>query len=100
MLANVHVVPNPYLFASQYERSTTERVLKFVNLPPQGRIRIFDVAGRFIQELNYTPADLSAGDLAWDLSTREGLELSYGLYVFVLETEDGKKAMGKFVVIR
>jgi hypothetical protein len=98
-LRRVHVVPNPYIVYSQFERATTDRVLKFTNVPPSGRIRIFDVAGRFIQELSYTEQDLRGGDLDWNMVTREGLELAYGLYVFVLEYE-GRRATGKFVVIR
>jgi len=98
-LSQVHVVPNPYIFASQYEREPNQRVLKFTNLPPEGRIRIYDVAGRFIQEINYDADDLKGGDLDWDMQTREQLELAYGLYIFVLES-GGQKKMGKFVVIR
>ena len=98
-LNQVHVVPNPYIVTSAYERATADRVLKFTGLPPQGRIRIYDVTGRFIQELNYTPEDLAGGDLNWDMLTREGLELAYGLYMFVLDA-DGERASGKFVVIR
>ncbi len=109
-LDDVHVVPNPYLFASAFERNTADRILKFTNLPPEGRIRIFDVAGRFIQEINYGPDNLQGvssfcgasdcgGDLDWDMQTRERLELAAGLYVFVVEA-DGEKKMGKFVVIR
>lgn len=98
-LSQVHVVPNPYIFASQYERDPSTRVLKFTNLPPEGRIRIFDVAGRFIQEINYDADDLKGGDLDWDMQTREQLELAYGLYIFVVES-GGQKKMGKFVVIR
>lgn len=99
-LSRVHVVPNPYLFTSYYEQQGGVPVLKFTSLPPEGRIRIFDVAGSFIQEINYTADDLEGGDLNWDLTTREGLELAYGLYVFVLETPEGASTMGKFVIIR
>ncbi len=109
-LDNVHVVPNPYLYGSAFERSTEARVLKFTNLPQEGTIRIFDVAGRFIQELVYGPEDLQGidaycgaldcgGDLNWDMQTRERTNLGAGLYIFVLES-GGQKKMGKFVVIR
>jgi hypothetical protein len=97
---NVHVVPNPYLFASAYERSQADRFVKFTSLPPEGRIRIFDVAGRFIQELNYTEDQLQGGDLGWNLQTRENLVLAAGLYLFVLETPSGERKSGKFVIIR
>ncbi len=109
-LDNVHVVPNPYLYASAFERATDARVLKFTNLPQEGTIRIFDVAGRFIQEIIYGPEDLQGidaycgttdcgGDLNWDMQTRERTNLGAGLYIFVLES-GGQKKMGKFVVIR
>ena len=109
-LDDVHVVPNPYLYGSAFERSTDARVLKFTNLPQEGTIRIFDVAGRFIQEINYGPDDLRGinaycgagdcgGDLDWDMQTRERTNLGAGLYIFVLES-GGRKKMGKFVVIR
>ena len=109
-LEDVHVVPNPYLYGSAFERATDERVLKFTNLPQEGTIRIFDVAGRFIQEITYGPEDLQGitsycgasdcgGDLNWDMQTRERTNLGAGLYIFVLES-GGQKKMGKFVVIR
>ena len=109
-LDDVHVVPNPYLYASAFERATDDRVLKFTNLPQEGTIRIFDVAGRFIQEITYGPEDLQGidafcgttdcgGDLNWDMQTRERTNLGAGLYIFVLES-GGRKKMGKFVVIR
>lgn len=109
-LDNVHVVPNPYLYGTAFERATNARVLKFTNLPQEGTIRIFDVAGRFIQELVYGPEDLQGvtaycgagdcgGDLNWDMQTRERTNLGAGLYIFVLES-GGQKKMGKFVVIR
>ncbi len=109
-LDDVHVVPNPYLYGSAFERATDARVLKFTNLPQEGTIRIFDVAGRFIQELVYGPEDLQGitaycgagdcgGDLNWDMQTRERTNLGAGLYIFVLES-GGQKKMGKFVVIR
>jgi len=109
-LDDVHVVPNPYLYASAFERATDARVLKFTNLPQEGTIRIFDVAGRFIQEIIYGPEDLQGidaycgagdcgGDLNWDMQTRERTNLGAGLYIFVLES-GGQKKMGKFVVIR
>jgi hypothetical protein len=109
-LDDVHVVPNPYLYGSAFERATDARILKFTNLPQEGTIRIFDVAGRFIQEINYGPEDLQGidafcgttdcgGDLNWDMQTRERTNLGAGLYIFVLES-GGRKKMGKFVVIR
>lgn len=102
----IQVVPNPYLYLSAYEASTSQRRLMFTNLPPDGDLRIYSVAGNFVQELDWSPGDLTGnGDLFYDLQTREGNDLAAGLYIYVVTAKDpatGRelKKMGKFVVIR
>lgn len=108
-LDSVKVVPNPYIIFSEFQVATpslNDKRLLFTHLPPEGTIRIFTVAGRFVQQIGWQPEDLAGnGDLFWDLRTREGNELGAGLYVFVVQarnpaTGDELKKLGKFVVIR
>lgn len=112
-IKNVKVVPNPYVALSQYTdavlagQAGASRPLIFQGVPPQGVIRIYTVSGQLVQQLSWTPADLSGdnGDLQYNLRTREGLELAGGLYLFMVTGKDlsGKdlgQHMGKFVVIR
>ncbi|MBI4540639.1 MAG: hypothetical protein HY704_14155 [Gemmatimonadetes bacterium] len=99
-LANIRVVPNPYVFFSRYERSGAARVIKFAGVPEEGKVRIYTVTGQFVQEITWAAADLNAaGDLEWDLTTRENTEIAFGLYIWVLDSPAGQ-ARGKFVVIR
>ncbi len=109
-LDSVHTVPNPYIAFSRYENDSgadgdDARIL-FTHLPPEGLLRIFTVAGQFVQELNWGPADLAGnGDLFWNVRTREGNEVGSGLYIFVVEAVNPEtggtlKKVGKFVVIR
>jgi len=109
-LDQVNVVPNPYTGFSQIG----EQII-FTHLPPRGRLRIYTVAGQFVQELSWGPADLAQarlgaasagqGDLFFDLLTREGNRMASGLYLFVVTAlsddsrELGRK-LGKFVIIR
>ncbi len=99
-------MPNPYIGFSEYERGAGGARLLFTHLPPDGEIRIYTVAGNFVQELDWAPADLSGnGDLFWDLRTRQGNEPAPGLYIFVVRATDpvtgaSLKRMDKFVVIR
>ena len=103
---SIRVVPNPYLFFSSYEASGAERRLMFTHLPPDGSIRIYSIAGNFVQEIDWGPGDLTGnGDLFYDMMTREGNELGAGLFLFVVTAQDpatGRelKKTGKFVVIR
>ena len=106
---SVKVVPNPYVMFSEYQVASPgqdDARLLFTHLPPSGTIRIFNVAGRFVQELTWQPSDLAGnGDLFWDMRTRESNQIAAGLYVFVLEAEnpangDVLRKSGKFVIIR
>ena len=103
---SIRVVPNPYVFFSQYEASSQSRRIMFTNLPPDGELRIYTVAGNFVQEIDWAPEDLTGnGDLFWDMQSREGNEVGAGLFLYVITAVDpatGRelKTMGKFVVIR
>jgi hypothetical protein len=102
-------VPNPYVMFSRYENDTAsedDARIMFTHLPPEGLLRIFTVAGQFVQEIQWTPDDLAGnGDLFWNVRTREGNEVGSGLYIFVVEAVNPEtggtlKKVGKFVVIR
>jgi hypothetical protein len=101
-LANVRVVPNPYVMISQYAGNN----LLFTHMPPRGILRIYTVAGQFVQQITWTEANLRGdGDLAWNLRTREGNLMGAGLYIYVLTATDASGATigtrtDKFVVIR
>jgi hypothetical protein len=105
-LKNVHAVPNPYVVFTPYGDPQLTRPMLFTHVPPNGTMRIYTVSGQVVQQLRWTAADLNeTGDLLWNLRTREGLEISGGLYLFVVTGTDasGTKLgshMGKFVVIR
>ncbi len=108
-LGLVKVVPNPFLLFSQYavERAGQfEPRILFTHVPPRGNVRIFTVAGQFVQEIRWREADLNGrGDLAFNLRTREGNLMAAGLYLYVLTALDANggeigRASGKFVIIQ
>lgn len=115
-LSLINVVPNPYVMFSQYEQVANVKRIMFTGLPSRGTIRIYTASGQFLQQLNWTEGDLernctatvntttcqSTGDLAWDMRTREDLEVGPGFYIFVVSTDVGggkKEKLGKFVII-
>ncbi|MEX0690563.1 MAG: hypothetical protein WD934_09665 [Gemmatimonadales bacterium] len=109
-LATIRVVPNPFVIFSQYQgTSASNSQVLFTNLPPTGTLRIYTVAGQFVQQITFTPDDLAgAGDLFFNLRTREGIDMASGLYFWVLNapsdptnpTSTPLRAAGKFVIIR
>ena len=96
-LTAVRVVPNPYMLHSKYESTPYDRRLMFANLPQQCEIQIYNIAGEHINTIQHTN-NLSYE--YWDLRTKYGLEVAYGLYVFVIKTDGQTKEKGKFVIIK
>jgi hypothetical protein len=108
-LSRIRVVPNPYVFQSDFDLLLStgrgDPRLLFTGVPATGTLRIYSVSGQFLQQLTWTEADLNGtGDLPYNLLTREGTELASGLYIYVITASGAsggtQTARGKFVVIR
>jgi len=96
-LSRVRVVPNPYILHSRFETTPYDRRLMFTNLPQECEIQIYNLAGEHINTITHNN---NLGYEYWDLRTKYGLEVAYGLYIFVVKTDNRTKAKGKFVIIR
>jgi hypothetical protein len=104
-LAQIRVVPNPYIVTNLAERRPTpvrpqqERQLHFINLPAQCTIRIFNVAGHLIQTLEVNNA-IDNGLKVWDMLTKDNLDLAYGVYIYHVDAPGVGEHTGKFAVIK
>lgn len=105
-LENIKVVPNPYLAYSLYEPRISnaiegrgERIIKFINLPQKCTIRIFNIRGETIQTLEHS-TNSNDGDLNWDLRTKDGLDLAYGVYIYHVEAPGIGEKTGKFAIVK
>jgi len=104
-------VPNPYIAAASWERRNFqqsgrgERKLFFIHLPQQATIRIFTIAGQLVDVIEHdsTVDDDFAGFKgahSWDMRTREGLDIAFGIYVYHVEVDGVGQKVGKFAVIK
>ena len=96
---NIKVVPNPYIVHSHegYNETEWKKRIRFIHLPKLCLIHVFTVSGEKVATLNKT--DVNDGAFEWDLRTINNQEISPGLYLFSVETDDNKY-IGKFAVIR
>ena len=106
-LENVAVVPNPYLGYSIFEPKLSEatsgrgeRVVQFVGLPEKCTIRIFNVRGELIQTLEHDAMGTNQGSMEWDLRTRDGLDLAFGVYVYHVEAPGVGEKVGKLAIVK
>lgn len=103
-LAKIAVVPNPYVGAASWEPYTTtvgrgERRVQFIHLPAECTIRIYTMSGALVQTLRHS-GTLSDGQQSWDLTTKDGMNLAYGVYIFHVDAPGVGEVTGKFAVIK
>ncbi|MEJ2634024.1 MAG: hypothetical protein P8184_01880 [Calditrichia bacterium] len=103
-LDNISVVPNPYVGAASWEPQTSsvgrgERRVYFIHLPAKCTIRIYTMSGQLVQTLNHN-STLSDGQEAWDLVSRDGMAIAYGVYVFHVDAPGIGKKIGRFAIIK
>ena len=101
----IQVVPNPYVVThaaeSRLQSSQTgrgEREIRFTHIPPNSKIFIYTVRGELIKTL--THEDLYVGDVYWNLRTEENIDVAFGVYIYVVESENIGKKIGKFALIK
>jgi hypothetical protein len=103
-LAKVAVVPNPYAGAASWEPATTsvgrgERRVFFIHLPRKCSIRIYTMAGRLVQSLDHD-SSVDDGQLSWNLVSRDGMDIAFGVYVFHVDAPGVGTTIGKFAVLK
>jgi hypothetical protein len=105
----VYVVPNPattetmspWRLEPNFDDPTGIKV-EFRNLPACfSTVRIYTIAGDLVQVL-YHDGRSGHGTLMWDLVSRNGQDVTSGVYLFAVEPDDDNftETIGKFVVIR
>lgn len=105
-ISDIQVVPNPYVVANNMEAPLPptvtsgrgERRIEFRKLPNDAKIYIFTTDGALIRTLNHS-GSIHNGTLAWDLKTRENLDIAFGVYFYIVESSVGKKS-GKLAIIK
>lgn len=96
-LSRIRVVPNPFIVRAGWERSQFEGRLQFTHLPPNCDITIYTTAGEQVATLHhrgFTDYEF------WNLQNSNGVNVAFGLYVFVVKAPGGQKYTGKFAIIR
>lgn len=98
--AAIRIVPNPYnitadptrlLFPDEHNKIT------FKNIPGVCTIKIYSELGELIKTIHHTDG---TGTYDWYQTTSHDQIIVSGVYIVVIETPAGERAIKKFVVIR
>jgi hypothetical protein len=107
--SEIYVIPNPATPESMKpwklepnNNDPTGTKVEFHHLPQTtGRLTIFTLGGDMVKELTFD-GTTGNGTISWDLVSRNGQDVTSGVYLFSVEADDTnfKRFVGKFVVIR
>jgi hypothetical protein len=99
-----YVVPNPYVGSASFEPARFavsgrgERRIEFRGIPQSSTIRIYTVRGDLVQTLRQDGS--TAGMVAWNLRTKDNLDVAPGLYLFHVDAPGVGTAKGKFAILK
>lgn len=99
-----YVVPNPYVGAASFEpkpfaiSGRGERRVEFRNIPLNAVVRIYTVRGELVQTLRQDGS--TDGFIAWNLRTKDNLDLAAGLYIYQVEATGEPAFTGKLAVVK
>lgn len=105
-LDDIYTVPDPYIAVSTLERKVVnesegrgDRRIDFVNLPTRCKITIFTTAGRVVREIEHESA-VSLSRASWDLRTNDGLEVTHGVYFWLVDAPGIGTKTGRLAIIK
>jgi len=104
-LDQIAVVPNPYIVSATWEPKSLfstgrgARMVEFIHLPKECTIRIYTVRGYLVDTIHHNKY-IDDGSEFWDLRTKDGMEIAYGLYIFHIEAPGIGETIGKFAVVK
>ena len=78
----INVFPNPYIGINTLETNAFDRFVRFTHMPPNAKIRIFNVAGAHVRTLVKDDATTQFFD--WDLLNKNRLPVASGIYIAYL----------------
>ncbi len=103
-IKKVAVVPNPYVGAASWEPATTQvgrgpRLIYFTHLPSKCTIHIYTMSAQLVQTL-YHNSNIDNGQEPWNLVSRDGMDIAYGVYVFHIDAPGVGSFIGKFAIMK
>jgi hypothetical protein len=59
----------------------------FIHLPRKCTINIYTISGHLVQTL-YHDSSIDDGQESWNLISRDGMDIAYGIYVFHVDASE------------
>ncbi len=103
-MSKIAVVPNPYTGGVSWEHYTTDvgrgdRRIYFIHLPANCTINIYTISGYLVKTI-YHNSGLANGQEAWNLISKDGMDIAFGVYVYHVQAVEGGEKIGRFAIMK
>jgi hypothetical protein len=104
-LDDIYVVPDPYVAVNTLESRNIllsgrgQRRIDFRNLPRECTIRIFTASGRQVKVIEHSAA-VEQSIESWNLQSDDGLDVSFGVYIYHVDAPGIGEKIGRFAIIK
>ncbi|PJA53118.1 MAG: T9SS C-terminal target domain-containing protein, partial [Candidatus Marinimicrobia bacterium CG_4_9_14_3_um_filter_48_9] len=82
-----------------YSSGRGTRKIDFIHLPSKCTIKIFTLSGKLVDTFEHDATGENGAE-SWDMLSRDGLEIAYGIYIFHVDAPGIGTHVGKFAVIK
>ena len=83
---------------SSLEVTSSQKVIKFVNLPDIANIRIYSTSGILVDVVDHDDTG-GGGEAVWNVRNRNNQFVASGVYFYHIETPNGLEKVGRFTVV-
>jgi len=90
-LDNIVAYPNPLNYST-----SNSKTVSFVGLTDDSIVRIYNVAGELVRELN----TILNGKCIWDIKNNSGDLIASGVYIFIVTNSENDRKIGKIAIIK
>ena len=104
-LDKIAVVPNPYVVTAVWEPENfflsgrgTQKI-DFIHLPKKCTIKIFTLRGYLVDTIEHD-SPITDGAESWDLKSKDGMRIAYGIYIYHVDAPGIGTKIGKFAIIQ
>ena len=76
-----------------------ERVIHYIHLPQQCTIQIFSIRGQLVDTIEHN-SPIENGVAKWDLVSKDGINVSYGVYIYHVSAPGIGEYISRFALIK
>jgi len=94
----IKTVPNPFYLFGPYEADPRDKQVKFINLPDNCTIRIYNLGGDLVKTLTHDENSLDPTSEIWNTLSGSNIPVASGIYIYHVDAPGFGEKIGKMAI--